>query len=127
MKKQKAHFLFKLSVVVFLVGYVLGSFTNMLIIPRYVPEFSVAAQSPAGSFCCRSRLTDLQSINPVKIFDRSTIENSTAEKLGLVPKSLVLLYDARTPLAKEAGFTTPQNHTLYKSRYIYLSLCTFRI
>jgi hypothetical protein len=127
MKKQKPRFLFKLAVVFLVLGYVLGSFANMLTIPRYVPAFPKANQASTMMLHPRPRLSDLQSVNPVKIFDRITLENDSPDKHSLSPKTLDLGFATFVAQPEASKFSLPQNHVLYRSGNIYLSLCTFRI
>jgi hypothetical protein len=127
MKKRKPRFLFRLVVVFFVLGYVSGSVANLLIIPRYVPEVSKIGQSSATMISLRPRLSDLQSVNPVRILDRTATENTSGEKFCPVPRILQLQFSTRIAGQKEPKFNQPQNHALYNFRNIYLSLCTFRI
>ena len=126
MKRHNSGLVYRSFVLFFLAAYFVGSFANMMLIPHYVPEFSTATQNSAIAPNRRPQSCHAHSINFVQIFDKSTIDNDLSVKLLLGPKCIDLIFHGASPIISQDAFTSPKNNP-YKSRYAYLSLCTFRI
>jgi hypothetical protein len=127
MQKHKPQFLFRYLVVAFLSAYLLGSFTNMLLIPRYAPAYSPTQTSQLiGSSRYLSR-DDFHAVNFLQIFDKSTIDNDGINKQAFSPKSFELIFKGHGPSMIMSASIPPKNNIYNNHQYSYLSFCTFRI
>lgn len=126
MKKYNPHIFFKSIAAVFLAVYLIGSFTNMLYIPRYVPDLSNSSVSatPASRHVANA---DLNNINFLKVFDKTMVDNDAINELCFVPRSLDASFAFCGISAIETPLIQPQIHPYNNCRYSYLAFCTFRI
>jgi hypothetical protein len=125
MKKLKSDAFFKHLALIFSVAYILGSFMNMMCIPRYTSNGSVAAYTYAHGNNHTLRSRDFRSTNFLQVIDRSTFDNDQ-ETLYPAPKSLELIFTVAFDRLTSISIS-PQNSIVYNQRYSYLSFCTFRI
>jgi hypothetical protein len=125
MKEHNRQIIFKTTVTLFLAVYLIGSFTNLLHIPRYVPDVlkvSVGG-APANS---RALNANFSSTNYLQVFDRYTIDNDAFNELTFAPKSIDLGFGFNNMRFEINNIPPPQIHP-YNYQYVYLSICTFRI
>jgi hypothetical protein len=127
MKRRKSQIFFKLLVVSFLTAYLAGSFTNMLFIPRYVPEYCQAAFAPAITFNRQVINPYFHSDNFFRVFDKLTIENDAVNELNFIPKTFDRIFAVCGLPQKTEILIPPYSSIFYNHQYSYLSFCTLRI
>ncbi|HZY40306.1 MAG TPA: hypothetical protein VFE53_26820 [Mucilaginibacter sp.] len=126
MKKHHRQIFFKSIVAVFLAAYLIGSFTNMLCIPRYVPDWSkVSVSSMQESL--QTINTNFSRANFLLVFDKSNVDNEDINELSFMPKSFDISFRLNGLSMQPATNIQPQNHPYYNYQHSYLSFCTFRI
>lgn len=122
MKKQQNVVVFKLLVLVFMTAFIVGSFANMLCIPRYVPDNATAHISSRRTYRSSCRGTSF-----IQLFDRSTVDDIGIAKSVFTPKALDLIPESTYLQVAETAQPSPQIQTPYSHKYVYLSYCSFRI
>jgi hypothetical protein len=126
MKKQYPQTLFKTIARLFIAAYLIGCFTNMMCIPRYVPDVPAVSIAPRPH---RVYAIGANFSNPnfLQIFDKSTVDNDVINELTFAPKSFDLVFCFRDDRVEIPPIFSPQNHPYNNYQYSYLSFCTFRI
>jgi hypothetical protein len=127
MKKFNSNTFFKHLVLVFSIAYLLGSFTNMLYIPRYAPLYSKTVYAAGFDFNPIVKCAKFHSINFLQIIDRSTFDTDQSDTYRCVPKSFELIFIGLGFPELKARSIPPQFNIFYNLQHCYLSFCTFRI
>lgn len=127
MKRSKSNTFFRHIVIIFSVTYLLGSFTNMLFIPRYTSLYPGSTPVSVLTFSRRVKCTNFHSANFLQIIDRSTFDNDRYNTLRCVPKNLVLIFKGPDFLRAKLITPSPQTNIFYNRQHSYISFCTFRI
>ena len=127
MKKFKSNTFFKHLVLVFALTYILGSFANMLYIPRYAPLYVKTTNTPNVDFSRPANRTSFHTVNFLQIIDRSTIDGDRHEALQCTPKCFSLIFAGFGFIKLKSTSISPQSNIYYNLQHSYLSFCTFRI
>jgi hypothetical protein len=127
MKKLKTRIYFKFLALVLLSAFLLGSFTNMLFIPGYFPEYVHSVPVVQAGSLMQANYYDFHSKNIFRVFDRSTFENDSFNELNLLPRSVDLIFTRPAISNINSNIKSPQINPFYNHQYAYLSFCTLRI
>jgi flagellar biosynthesis protein FlhB len=128
MKKFKTQTFFKHLVLIFSIAYLLGSFANMLLIPRYTASYNPIVITTGVVSNELIKCVNFHKINFLQIFDRSMFENDQlVNTLRCIPKVFVLIFIGLGLLCKKSALIYPRSILFYNHQYAYLSFCTFRI
>jgi len=126
MKKHQSHIFFKTTVGLFILAYLISCSSNMVCIPRYVPDAPVVSIGPRPSRG-QEMSANFSNINFLQVFDKSTFDNDGPNELTLAPKSIDLGFRFRNEPVELITLYSPKNHPYNNYQYSYLSFCTFRI
>ena len=126
MKKFKTHTFFKNLVLVFSIAFLLGSFTNVLLIPRYTSLYSKVISAP-GTVNILTRHTNFHTINFLEIFDNSTFDSDQLDTLRFLPKCFMILFIGFGFYQVKSRSIQSQSNIFYNNQHSYLSYCTLRI
>jgi len=127
MKKFKTHTFFKHLVVIFSIAFLLGSFTNLLLIPRYTPLYSKVLTVRGADFSKLVKPINFHSINFLEIFDNSTFDSDQLNTLRSLPKCFVILFIGFGFYQVKSRSIQSQSNIFYNNQHSYLSYCTLRI
>ena len=127
MKQLKSKAFFKFLVLLYLVTYVAGSFTNMLFIPRYVPVYTNTSTDLYNDVANAVKYANFHAPNFLQIIDKSTIDNDQVNPVFFLPKSFLVIFKSYKIADKTPTPKAPQSSIHYNHQYSYLSFCTFRI
>ncbi len=127
MRKFRSQVFFKYLVLVFLMVYLFGSFSNMFCIPRYSPISIITFTPPFFAFNKVVKNINYHTANFLQLIDKSVLNNDQLDATSFVPKCLLLIFFGFGLFKLKLRSTPRRSNVFYNLQYSYLSLCTLRI